>query len=105
MTDLIRMLHADPALLPRPRCLVELELHCPNGRGGSLQGARNTWFCGSYFGAGLHEDALQAGLAVARRWAASGGRGLSAANPTGFGYEVAPAPAGMHGQCSTGCPG
>ncbi|MFO1144511.1 MAG: FAD-dependent oxidoreductase [Amaricoccus sp.] len=31
----------------------------------SLQGARNTWFCGSYFGAGFHEDALQAGLAVA----------------------------------------
>jgi predicted NAD/FAD-binding protein len=31
----------------------------------NLQGARNTWFCGSYFGAGFHEDALQAGLAVA----------------------------------------
>ncbi len=30
-----------------------------------LQGGRNTWFCGSYFGAGFHEDALQAGLAVA----------------------------------------
>jgi uncharacterized protein len=30
-----------------------------------LQGARNTWFCGSYFGAGFHEDALQSGLAVA----------------------------------------
>ncbi|TVR80125.1 MAG: FAD-dependent oxidoreductase [Rhodospirillales bacterium] len=31
----------------------------------SLQGQRNTWFCGSYFGAGFHEDGLQAGLAVA----------------------------------------
>lgn len=31
----------------------------------SLQGNRNTWFCGSYFGAGFHEDALQSGLAVA----------------------------------------
>ena len=31
----------------------------------SLQGVRNTWFCGSYFGYGFHEDALQAGLAVA----------------------------------------
>jgi hypothetical protein len=31
----------------------------------SLQGARNTWFCGAYFGAGFHEDGLQAGLAVA----------------------------------------
>ncbi|TSE03100.1 NAD(P)/FAD-dependent oxidoreductase [Mesorhizobium intechi] len=31
----------------------------------SLQGGRNTWFCGAYFGAGFHEDGLQAGLAVA----------------------------------------
>lgn len=31
----------------------------------SLQGIRRTWFCGSYFGAGFHEDGLQAGLAVA----------------------------------------
>lgn len=31
----------------------------------ALQGYRNTWFCGAYFGAGFHEDGLQAGLAVA----------------------------------------
>ena len=31
----------------------------------SLQGCGNTWFCGSYFGAGFHEDGLQSGLAVA----------------------------------------
>ncbi len=31
----------------------------------SLQGRRHTWFCGSYFGHGFHEDALQSGLAVA----------------------------------------
>ncbi len=31
----------------------------------SLQGARRTWFCGAHFGAGFHEDGLQAGLAVA----------------------------------------
>lgn len=31
----------------------------------SLQGRGNTWFCGAYFGAGFHEDGLQAGLAVA----------------------------------------
>lgn len=31
----------------------------------SLQGQRGTWFCGAYFGAGFHEDGLQAGLAVA----------------------------------------
>jgi len=33
----------------------------------SLQGRRRTWFCGSYFGAGFHEDAVQAGLAVAEQ--------------------------------------
>jgi uncharacterized protein len=38
----------------------------------SLQGERNTWFCGAYFGAGFHEDGLQAGLAVAE--ALGGGR-------------------------------
>jgi predicted NAD/FAD-binding protein len=31
----------------------------------SLQGQQNTWYCGAYFGAGFHEDGLQAGLAVA----------------------------------------
>ncbi len=31
----------------------------------SLQGRRRTWFCGSYFGYGFHEDGLQSGLAVA----------------------------------------
>jgi predicted NAD/FAD-binding protein len=31
----------------------------------TLQGLRDTWFCGSYFGAGFHEDGLQSGLAVA----------------------------------------
>ncbi len=30
-----------------------------------LQGVKRTWFCGAYFGAGFHEDGLQAGLAVA----------------------------------------
>jgi predicted NAD/FAD-binding protein len=33
----------------------------------NLQGARRTWFCGSYFGHGFHEDGLQAGLAVAEQ--------------------------------------
>jgi predicted NAD/FAD-binding protein len=32
-----------------------------------LQGDRHTWFCGAYFGAGFHEDGLQAGLAVAEQ--------------------------------------
>ncbi len=30
-----------------------------------LQGVRQTWFCGSYFGSGFHEDGLQSGLAAA----------------------------------------
>lgn len=32
-----------------------------------LQGKNRTWYCGSYFGYGFHEDALQAGLAVAEQ--------------------------------------
>jgi predicted NAD/FAD-binding protein len=31
-----------------------------------LQGQRNTWFCGSYFGYGFHEDALQSSVQVAQ---------------------------------------
>jgi predicted NAD/FAD-binding protein len=45
----------------------------------SLQGEANTWFCGSYFGSGFHEDAIQVGLAVgenlggiARPWSVDG---------------------------------
>jgi predicted NAD/FAD-binding protein len=48
----------------------------------SLQGKRRTWFCGSYFGYGFHEDALQSGLAVAeqlgglrRPWSVAGESG------------------------------
>jgi predicted NAD/FAD-binding protein len=33
----------------------------------SLQGDRGVWYCGAYFGAGFHEDGLQAGLAVAEQ--------------------------------------
>lgn len=33
----------------------------------SLQGLKRTWYCGSYFGAGFHEDGLQSGLAVAEQ--------------------------------------
>ena len=47
-----------------------------------LQGVRNTWYCGAWFGAGFHEDGLQAGLAVAeelggvrRPWSVAGESG------------------------------
>jgi len=33
----------------------------------NIQGVRRTWFCGSYFGHGFHEDGLQSGLAVAEQ--------------------------------------
>jgi uncharacterized protein len=48
----------------------------------SLQGRRRTWFAGSYFGSGFHEDGLQAGLAAAE---AVGGvrRPWSVANESG----------------------
>jgi len=32
-----------------------------------LQGERRTWYCGSYFGSGFHEDAVQSGMAVAEQ--------------------------------------
>ena len=31
----------------------------------NLQGQKNLWFCGSYFGYGFHEDGIQSGLAMA----------------------------------------
>ena len=48
----------------------------------SLQGVRRTWFCGSYFGHGFHEDALQSGLAVAEQLGGVG-RPWTVAEPSG----------------------
>ena len=65
----------------------------------SLQGRRNTWFCGAYFGAGFHEDGLQAGLAVAeslgRRAAAMD---VSPTNPAAS-RSIASYAAGSAGAC------
>ena len=32
-----------------------------------LQGVNNTWFCGSYFGYGFHEDGLNSGIELANK--------------------------------------
>ncbi|MBN9022278.1 MAG: NAD/FAD-binding protein, partial [Rhizobiales bacterium] len=63
----------NPASMPRDVLHVETYDHpvfdaaavAAQRRLWSLQGERNTWFCGAHFGAGFHEDGLQAGLAVA----------------------------------------
>lgn len=48
----------------------------------SLQGHNRTWYCGSYFGSGFHEDGLQSGLAVAEQLSGVP-RPWSVANPSG----------------------
>jgi predicted NAD/FAD-binding protein len=64
----------------------------------SLQGQRNTWFCGAYFGAGFHEDGLQAGLAVAealggsrRPWIVENESGRISTNEAAVDKVLAPA--------------
>ncbi|MCT8973320.1 NAD(P)/FAD-dependent oxidoreductase [Microbaculum marinisediminis] len=60
-----------------------------------LQGRRRTWFCGSYFGDGFHEDGLQSGLAVAeqlggvrRPWSVAEESGRIRLSPTGAGVPL-----------------
>lgn len=67
----------NPAKPPRPEAVIHTEMYeHPQFDAAamraqrslwSLQGRRRTWFCGAYFGAGFHEDGLQAGLAVAEQ--------------------------------------
>ena len=57
-----------------------------------LQGDRNTWYCWAYFGAGFHEDGLQAGLAVAEALGAQ--RPWSLANPSDR-LHISMAPLGL----------
>ncbi len=53
-----------------------------------VQGVRRTWFCGSYWGYGFHEDAFSSGIAVAeslgvkRPWAATPAPIATTGNPT-----------------------
>jgi predicted NAD/FAD-binding protein len=56
-----------------------------------LQGVRRTWFCGAWFGAGFHEDGLQAGLAVAEQLTGLA-RPWTVQEPNGR-IHVGPAPA------------
>ncbi|WP_077035425.1 NAD(P)/FAD-dependent oxidoreductase [Pelomonas sp. KK5] len=79
----------NPPVPPRPELLIRSEVYehpildaaaiAMQRRLWRLQGWRRTWFCGAYFGAGFHEDGLQAGLAVAealggvrRPWSVAG---------------------------------
>lgn len=65
----------NPSVAPRPEHLLRTEVYehplfdaaamAAQRQLWRLQGVRRTWFCGAYFGAGFHEDGLQAGLAVA----------------------------------------
>jgi predicted NAD/FAD-binding protein len=65
----------NPVKPPRPETVIRTELYehplfdeaaiRAQRRIWQLQGRRNSWFCGAYFGSGFHEDGLQAGLAVA----------------------------------------
>jgi len=65
----------NPPVEPRPEHLIRTEIYehplfdaaalAAQQQLWSLQGRLRTWYCGAYFGAGFHEDGLQAGLAVA----------------------------------------
>jgi predicted NAD/FAD-binding protein len=65
----------NPTVPPRPEHLIRSDVYehplfdvaamAAQRELWSLQGGRRTWYCGAYFGAGFHEDGLQAGLAVA----------------------------------------
>lgn len=67
----------NPPRPPRPETLLRTELYehpvfdpaaiRAQKRLWDLQGQDGVWFCGAYFGAGFHEDGLQAGLAVAEQ--------------------------------------
>jgi predicted NAD/FAD-binding protein len=67
----------NPPRPPRPETLLRTEIYehpvfdpaaiRAQKRLWDLQGQGGVWFCGAWFGAGFHEDGLQAGLAVAEQ--------------------------------------
>lgn len=57
-----------------------------------LQGRQRTWFCGSYFGYGFHEDGLRAGMAVAEGLGVAAVRGAEASSPVAVAESVSAAP-------------
>ena len=46
--------------------LYSFESMATQSKLGAMNGARNTWFCGSYFGYGFHEDAVRSAVHVAK---------------------------------------
>jgi len=101
-TEQALLVTLNPAVEPDPRLvhredlydhpLFDVAAHHAQHQLWSLQGRRRTWFCGAHFGAGFHEDGLQAGLAVAeqlgrvrRPWCVENESGrLPAASAPGF---------------------
>lgn len=60
--------HLDPYLVKMDLCYYHPVLSSESAASrielSSLNGVRNTWYCGSYFGSGFHEDAVNAALSV-----------------------------------------
>ena len=77
--EALKFVTLNPAVEPAPSSVIaEFDYHHPQYSFASLQtqaelptlnGQRKSWFCGSYFGYGFHEDAFASGLAVAARLA------------------------------------
>ncbi len=56
---ILKRIHYMHPVFDNQAMLAQKQLHC-------LQGKQNTWYAGSYFGYGFHEDALSAAVSVAR---------------------------------------
>ena len=56
----------DTTTLTHP--LYSFESMATQDRLRQMNGQRNTWFCGSYFGYGFHEDAVRSAVEVAQNF-------------------------------------